>query len=142
MKKRLSAVALALCLALHALPAWAQDRDPLDYPLRQYAFLLAIALLGGLVSFYNRVRSGAVQAWNVMHLVGELATSGFAGLMAFWMCAWAGTPQLVTAALVGVAGHMGTRAIAVFEQWAARRFGASDPGASVQPLPDSQQRKE
>jgi hypothetical protein len=118
---------LALCVALHALPAWAQDRDPLDYPLRQYAFLLGIALLGGLVSFYNRVRSGAVAAWNVMHLIGELATSGFAGLMAFWLCAYAGTPQLVTAALVGVAGHMGTRAIAVFEQWASRRFGDERP---------------
>lgn len=142
MRKKLSTVALALCLALNALPAWAQDRDPLDYPLRQYIFLLGIALLGGLVSFYNRVRSGAASAWNATQLVGELATSGFAGLLAFWLCAYAGTPQLVTAALVGVAGHMGTRAIAVFEQWAARRFGASDPGTSVQPMPDVDQRKD
>ncbi len=111
---------------MHALPSWAQDRDPLDYPLRQYALLLSIALLGGMVSFYNRVRSGAVSAWNVMHLTGELATSGFAGLLAFWLCAYANVPQLVTAALVGVAGHMGTRAIAGFEEWAARRFGG-DP---------------
>lgn len=123
MRNHLVSLALALFLAIQSLPAWAQDRDPLDYPLRQYAFLLAIALLGGLVSFYNRVRSGAAQAWNVMHLVGELATSGFAGLLAFWMCAYAGTPQLVTAALVGVAGHMGTRAITAFEKWAAQRFG-------------------
>lgn len=123
MRNHLVSLALALFLAIQSLPAWAQDRDPLDYPLRQYAFLLAIALLGGLVSFYNRVRSGAAQAWNVMHLVGELATAGFAGLLAFWMCAYAGTPHLVTAALVGVAGHMGTRAITAFEEWAAQRFG-------------------
>lgn len=129
MKKRIASFALALCLAAQALPAWAQDRDPLDYPVRQYIFLLGVALLGGLVSFYNRVRSGTAQAWSVMHLVGELATSGFAGLLAFWMCAYAGTPQLVTAALVGVAGHMGTRAIAVFEEWAARRFGSDPPKA-------------
>lgn len=126
MKRFAASLFLALCLFAQTVPSWALDRDPLDYPLRQYIFLLGIALLGGLVSFYNRVRRGAAQAWNVMHLVGELATSGFAGLLAFWLCAYAGTPQLVTAALVGVAGHMGTRAIAMFEEWAARRFGGRD----------------
>lgn len=114
---------MALLLASFLNGAHAADKDPLDFPLRQYAFLLGVALLGGLVSWYAKVRAGTVQAWNIMALVGELATSAFAGLMAFWLCAWSGTPQLVTAALVGVAGHMGARAIAAFEAWAQKRFG-------------------
>jgi hypothetical protein len=111
-------------------PAVAADRDPLEIPLRQYAYLLGIALLGGLVSWYSKVQAGAMRAWSLTALIGELATSAFAGLLAFWLCAWSGTPQLVTAALVGIAGHMGTRAIAAFEQWAQERFGKGAP-----PLP-------
>jgi CHASE2 domain-containing sensor protein len=99
------------------------DRHPLDYPLQQYAFILGVALLGGLVSWYAKVRAGRLHGWNLMHLIGELATSAFAGLLAFWLCAWAGANPLVTAALVGIAGHMGARAIAVFEDWAQRKFG-------------------
>jgi hypothetical protein len=121
---RLASVAvLTLGLLAHTPPAQAMDRDPLDFPLRQYAFLLGIALLGGLVSWYAKVRAGTVHAWSLMTLIGELATSAFAGLLAFWLCAYTGAPQLVTAALVGVAGHMGTRAISAFEQWAQTRFG-------------------
>ena len=117
-------MALVIALTLHApAAALVVDKDPLDYPLRQYAFLLGVALLGGVVSFYAKVKNGSAHAWNLMHLIGELATSAFAGLLAFWVCAYADTPPLIMAALVGVAGHMGTRAIAMFEEWAAKRFG-------------------
>lgn len=128
MKKLLLAV---LALLPFAARAQQTDRDPLDYPLQQYAFILAVALLGGLVSWYSKVRAGKLQAWNLMHLIGELATSAFAGLLAFWLCAWAGANPLVTAALVGIAGHMGARAIAVFEDWAQRRF-ADGSGANIE----------
>lgn len=101
--------------------------DPLDIGLRQYGATLAVAFLGGIVSYVSKVRSGAVKAWSVMHLIGELATSAFAGLLCFWLCTFANTPGLVTISLVGIAGHMGARAIAVFESWAAKRWGISVP---------------
>lgn len=131
MKKRI----FALLIALHLAPALAADKDPLDYSLKQYGMVLALALLGGMVSFYAKVRAGHVSAFNVMHLVGELATSAFAGLLCFWMAEQAGLPQLVTACLVGVAGHMGARAIAVFEQWAQRRWGITPPTQEKDPTP-------
>lgn len=123
MRNRIVAVLFALSMSAgHA--ASVVDKDPLDYPLRQYVFLLGVALLGGLVSFYTKVKNGSAHAWNLMHLIGELATSAFAGLLAFWVCAYANTPPLIMAALVGVAGHMGTRAIVLVEEWAAKRFGS------------------
>lgn len=103
------------------------NQDPLDYPIRQYGFMLAVAIFGGLVSWMTKVRKGQVAAHNVMHLVGELATSAFAGLIAFWLCAYLNTPGPLMACLVGVSGHMGTRAIAMFEEWAAKRWGALSP---------------
>ena len=98
-------------------------QDPLDYPVKQYGFVLGVALLGGLVSWVAKVRRGEISPWSVMQLIGELATSAFAGLICFWLCAWANAPGPLTACLVGVAGHMGTRAIVVFEQWAEKRWG-------------------
>jgi hypothetical protein len=117
-------------LVLHMLmpaAAWAQDKakNPLDYSLKQYALFLGIALLGGCVSWYSKVRAGTIPATSINHLVGELCTSAFAGLVCFWICEWSGFPQLLTAALTGIMGHMGTRGVTMLEDWATRKFGAS-----------------
>jgi hypothetical protein len=124
-------LASAVLVAHLVLPAsvWAQDRakNPLDYSLKQYALFLGAALLGGFVSWYSKVRSGAIPALSINHLVGELCTSAFAGLLCFWICEWSGFPQLLTAALTGVMGHMGTRGISMLEEWAAQKFGANKP---------------
>ena len=119
---------LILCMQL-ALPALAQLRDkgPLDYSLKQYGLILGIALLGGAVSWWAKVRSGELPIWSINHLVGELVTSAFAGLLCFWICESAGLAPLLTAALAGIAGHMGARAITAFEQWATSRFGKAAP---------------
>lgn len=117
---------LFLVLVLLApLVARADQKGPLDYSLKQYGFTLAIALLGGLVSWLTKVRRGDAAAWNLMQLIGELATSAFAGLLAFWICEWSGAPALLGAALIGISGHMGTRAIQAFETFALRRWGVA-----------------
>ena len=114
--------AFVFALLIH-MSAWAEPKDPLAYPLKQYGLMLGTALLGGLVSWAAKVRSGSVSGWNIMNLVGELCTSSFAGLIAFWLCESFNFAPLLTASLVGIAGHMGTRAITSFEQFAQRRWG-------------------
>jgi hypothetical protein len=47
-------------------------------------------------------------------------TSAFAGLITFWLCEWAVVHPLLTAALVGISGHMGSRAIFKLERLAER----------------------
>ena len=124
----MSRVIVTFVLVLHLLApaaAWAQDKakNPLDYSLKQYAMFLGAAILGGFVSWYSKVRSGVLPATSINHLVGELCTSAFAGLLCFWICEWSGFPQLLTAALTGVMGDMGTRGVTMVEDWATRRFG-------------------
>lgn len=115
--------AALLALGLHAgASAQPVDKDPLDYSLRQYGIVLLFALLGGLVSWVSKVRAGTLRGFQMLHLIGELATSALAGLLMFYFCEWVGLPKLLTICLVGVFGHMGTRGIALFEQWAERRF--------------------
>lgn len=117
---------VVIALALPLLARAAGERDPLQVPLKQYGLMLAIAVLGGLVSWYAKVRRGELAPWNVMQLTGELCTSAFAGLLAFWVCEYMGVPPTLQAALVGVAGHMGTRAISAFEDFAQRKWGKTE----------------
>jgi hypothetical protein len=116
--------AAALVAILAPIVARAEAKDPLSYPLKQYGLMLVTALLGGLVSWIAKIRKGEAKPWALSQLVGELTTSAFAGLIAFWLCEWANAPDALTPALVGIAGHMGTRAVTAFEDFATKRWGA------------------
>lgn len=114
-------VLFACLLAPHAAIAAEVVKDPLNYPLRQYGFVLAISLLGGFVAWYAKVRKGELVATNLSALVGELTTSALSGLLAFYICEYLNFAPVLTAAIVGVAGHMGTRAISWAEEWLKKR---------------------
>lgn len=111
MKKRLAAIALALHLG-HAI---GQPKDPLEYPLKHWGFILLMALLGGLASWYNKVKRGEVAATNLFALTGEFVVSALAGLLAFLICDYFNVPIGITGAMAGLSGHAGARALAVGE---------------------------
>ncbi len=122
MHRAILIVALVV-VCLVPLGVWAQSRlrDPLDYSLKTYGLILAVALLGGIAGWYGKVRRGELPGWSMFHLMGELTTSALAGLLCFWVCEWANFAPLLTAVCTGVAGHMGTRAITILEETLAKR---------------------
>ena len=125
MRRLVDAVAgLALFLNMSVAQA-ASERDPLELPLKQYGAMLAAALLGGFVSWIGRVRTGAA-AVTVFGFVGEMCTSAFAGLLCFWTFEAWGIDRLYTIAAVGIAGHMGTRAIVLAERRLQQKLGIRD----------------
>lgn len=99
------------------------EKDPTTYSLLTYAWVTALSVWGGFVNFYQKVKAGTARPFNIVELIGELATSGLVGIVTFFLCESAGIGQLVTAALVAISGHMGTRAILIAENWASSRFG-------------------
>lgn len=111
---------LTLLLCLHLLApliaqAQATLKTPLSYSLQEYGIVLATALLGGLANWWIKVRHGEMVGWNIAALIGELCVSAFAGLTAFWLCEWWGLPPLLTAAIIGMAGHAGARGLDALE---------------------------
>jgi hypothetical protein len=124
---RIIAILILCAHLLMPIAVLAQEKakSPLDYSLKHYGVMLGAAIVGGFVAWYNKVRRGELPAWSLNHLIGELATSAFAGLLTFWLCEWAGAPMLLTAAMTGVMGHMGTRGIALLEEVGAKRFGTT-----------------
>lgn len=102
-------------------------KDPSTYGLITYLWVGLLAAWGGLVSFMRKRRQGEARPWNIMELVGELFTSAFVGVITFWLCEAADIHPLVTAALVGICGHMGSRALFHLEKWAEARFPFQGP---------------
>lgn len=98
------------------------DPNSLNVPLKTAATVLGMSLLGGLVSWIAKVRAG--EAASLFRLVGELCTSSFAGWLCYLLCDSMGVNLRLTVCLVGVAGHMGTRAITAFEAFAEKKWGA------------------
>ena len=98
------------------------EKDPTSYPLLTYAWVLGLSVLGGFVSFINKLKEGKTRAFNIAEFLGEIATSAFTGVITFWLCENAQFSPLITAALVGISGHMGSRAISLFEEFLSKKF--------------------
>lgn len=106
------------------------EKDPFNYSFLTYLWVVAISSWGGAVSFHRKVVLGHARPFNTAELAGEILTSAFVGVVTFWLCEWASIPQMLTAAFVGVTGHMGSRAIwqleNVLERWFANRTGGKN----------------
>lgn len=100
------------------------EKDPTSYSFLTYSWVFALAILGGVVNFMRKLSQGQARIFNLAELVGEIVTSGFAGVLTFWLCENAGIAPLVTAALVGISGHMGSRALFLFEDFLKSKFPA------------------
>lgn len=104
-------------------------RDPISISLLTYAWVIALSSFGGLASFLGKYRRGEVRAINITELVGELVISAFAGIITYYLCTWSQLDPMLTAALVGICGHMGSRAVLLAEQRLRRivdRMGPPD----------------
>lgn len=92
------------------------DKDPFGYSVVTYVWVLLLSIWGGVVNFIQRLRRGEAKAHNIVELIGEVVISAFVGVVTFYLCELSNFPQILTAALVAISGHMGTRALFVFER--------------------------
>jgi hypothetical protein len=91
-----------------------------------YVWFVVLAIWGGTVNYLSRVRQGKVEAFSVVELFGEWATSGFAGLLTAFICTEMEMSWHMTAFFTGVSGHLGGRAIYMFEQYVKKHFPILD----------------
>lgn len=103
------------------------EKDPTNYGILTYGWVLALSAWGGLAAWIRKRNEGTARPFNFMELVGEIFISAFAGLITFFLGESAGINPLITAALVGISGHMGSRAIFLLESWAERKFSVAKP---------------
>lgn len=98
------------------------QNDPANYSLITYVWVLLLSIWGGVVNFIQKVRRGESHRWSITELIGEIVIAGFAGIITFYLCEASGIDKLITAAMVGISGHMGSRAIFMMEKHLRRRM--------------------
>lgn len=109
-------------------------KDVSSFTLFTYAWVILLSIWGGLVNYFHKVRNGQTVRFNATEFIGDVCTSGFVGVLTFWLCQAAEFNPLLTACLVGISGHMGARAIAKMEMWAGQKIGLS-PEAVIATAP-------
>jgi hypothetical protein len=81
-----------------------------------------MAIGGGLINWYAKVKQGRARIFNIVELVGEIFTSGFVGLGVFMLLAAIDQPLGLCAAASGVGGHMATRLLFALERAVERKL--------------------
>lgn len=92
-----------------------------------YIWFILLALWGGTVNYLSRIKQGKVEVFSFAELVGEWAISGFAGLLTTYICIEMELSWHMTAFFTGIAGHLGGRAIFIFESY----FKDKLPGSKI-----------
>ena len=88
----------------------------IDYEALTILWVGVLSMCGGIANYANKINQGVVKRFSIVELIGDLFISGFVGFITFLLCDSAGIDVRITAALVGVSGHMGSRAIFTLEK--------------------------
>ena len=78
-----------------------------------YMWVPLLAAWGGAVSYLQRKRRSLGWKRFLGELMAEMFVSAFVGVMTYLMCASVGLNDMLVAALVGVSGHMSSKALAL-----------------------------
>jgi hypothetical protein len=105
------------------------EKTPETWSALTWIAVIALALLGGAVQYWRKLQAIPSRAFRLAELAGEMATSAFAGVITALLCQYAGFSLYLTAALCGIAGHMGSRALMHLERVFTARLPGDPPGA-------------
>ena len=89
------------------------------------AWVIGLSMWGGTVSYIYKLNKYHIP-FSLLRFAGEILTSAFVGVITFLLCQSSGLSMEVTAALVGISGHMGTRALFILERKFESQFAGDD----------------
>ena len=90
-----------------------------------YFTTVFLSIWGSVVNHIQTIRNDK-EKFQPKELILDLIVSTFAGLLTFFFCKGAGVSETMSAVLIAISGHMGTRAIAGFETLYKRVIGIKD----------------
>lgn len=82
----------------------------------------ALSGWGGVANFWRKRMHGQARPFNLAELFGEMCISSFAGVITYLLATAGGINELVVAALVGISGHAGSRAVFGIEKMLDKKF--------------------
>lgn len=85
------------------------EKDPTLWGFATWALVTVMSVIGGVSSWYRRVKSGHARAFNLIELIGEMSISGLMGFTGFVVADWYFDSHGVAAAAAGMSAHFATR---------------------------------
>ncbi len=85
------------------------EKDPTTWTLGTWILVIGISMLGGLSSWYRRVKLGHTRVFNLVEFVGEAATSGLMGFVGFSLAVSYFDDMAIAAVSGGMCAHFSTR---------------------------------
>jgi hypothetical protein len=98
-------------------------KDPTNYDVLTYVWVLVLSVWGGTAHTIRKIRDGHIKRFSLSEWVGDVTISGFLGVITFYLCEYGGIEQPLTAAIVGISAHQGTRGIVTLEHYIAKKLG-------------------
>ncbi len=96
-------------------------KNNFTFELIAYSWVLLLSIWGGAASYLSKVRHGNLR-FSMVALLDDLLISGFVGVLTFFLCRAAGLDEWLSAAIIGVSAHMGSRSIMLLEKAAQLKF--------------------
>jgi len=87
-----------------------------------YFWFIVLAVWGGTANYITRLKANK-GPFSLVELLGEWVISGFSGIITAFICEEMGFGFMYTAAMAGIAGHMGGRGIYLLERVIQKRIG-------------------
>jgi hypothetical protein len=98
-------------------------KDPQTAGLWPLIQAFGLAMLGGAVNLFGRMRSDAsIARMRWYTVVGDVLTSGFVGICVFFLSQHMGLAPWLEAFCIAVFGHMGARGMGIMTRLAAEFF--------------------
>ena len=97
--------------------------------IRTAIWVIGLSVAGGIANYLRKRKNGERRLVDGRAFLIDIFVSAFVGVVTYFLCRSWGLDQYLTAALVGITSHMGSRAIFLFEQLIANRV----PGATIPP---------
>lgn len=94
-------------------------------PMFTYLWMVGISALGGVAGYLRKIRQGLTKRFSITEMTCEVVISIFAGSVTLLLCDSQRFDKSITGALVGLAGHLGSRAIYILEIFVSKKTGVN-----------------
>lgn len=86
----------------------------IELGLLNYLWFIVLAIWGSTVSYLSKLQKRKGK-FSIIELIIEWIVSGFVGAITIMLCLRSGFDVYITGAVVGISGHMGSKAIVMLE---------------------------
>ena len=101
-------------------------KSPENYSLLTYIWVIGLSAWGGVAHHLYKLQVDKNAEFSLFSFLTDVIISGFVGVITFFLCESNDFDPLVTASIVGISSHMGTRSIKLFRKYLISRYVAKE----------------